>query len=118
MGVFGHAPFRRSADRRSPEEPEPPVTGNQQRIYSDPVVFCEKPSRKQLRIQSLAGWPPKIPCAAEQGINSTTTGSRFATNRELIRHNRESGAKSRRTRFTTNAFSVEDKKLSTMASPK
>jgi hypothetical protein len=36
---------------------------------------------------------PKIPCATEQGINATTTGNEFANNRELIRHNRESGAK-------------------------
>src|SRR5271154_4615428 len=41
---------------------------------------------------------PKIPCATEQGINSSRTGNRFALNSELIRHNRESGAKSRRTR--------------------
>jgi len=34
------------------------------------------------------GWP-QIPCAAEQGNNSTATGNQFATNRELIRHNRE-----------------------------
>src|ERR1700677_1183986 len=55
---------------------------------------------------SLLDDPPKIPCAAEQGNNSTRTGKARRENRELIRHNRESGAKSRRTRFTSNTFSV------------
>ena len=31
----------------------------------------------------------EIPCATEQGINSTTTGVQFTPNRELIRNNRE-----------------------------
>jgi hypothetical protein len=31
----------------------------------------------------------EIPCAAEQGINSTTTGNSIPANRELIRDNRE-----------------------------
>jgi hypothetical protein len=52
-----------------------PVAAKKQRIFSDPAVFCEKPSRKQLRIQQLAGSTREIPCAAEQGINSTTTGN-------------------------------------------
>jgi hypothetical protein len=94
------------------EGSEAPVTGKEQRIFPASAVWCEKPSRKPPRIQQLAGRPPKIPCAAEQGNNSTRTGKARRENRELIRHNRESGAKSRRTRFTSNTFSVEDKIIS------
>src|SRR5271170_4282606 len=39
---------------------------------------------------SLPDDPPKIPCATEQGINSSRTGKRFLLNRELIRRIRES----------------------------
>src|SRR5271156_1065875 len=72
-----------------------PVTGKQQRISRESVDCCENTSRKHLRIQSFANLREEIPCATEQGINSTTTGNLIPANRELIRDNRES-AKSMR----------------------
>jgi hypothetical protein len=39
---------------------------------------------------SLRGSRKRIPCATEQGINSTTTGNLIRGNSELIRPNRES----------------------------
>jgi hypothetical protein len=47
-----------------------------------PENICEFSRLRDLR--------DEIPCATEQGINSTTTGVQFAPNRELIRDNRES----------------------------
>src|ERR1700721_93006 len=58
--------------------------------------FCAKIRlENHCESSSLPGATQEIPCAAEQGINSTGTGKPIFENRELIRHNRESGAKSR-----------------------
>ena len=64
--------------------------------FSPIPPFCAKNRLENHReSSSLLDDPPKIPCAAEQGNNSTRTGKAIRENRELIRHNRESGAKSR-----------------------
>jgi hypothetical protein len=46
-----------------------------------PENICEFSRLRDLR--------DEIPCATEQGINSTTTGNLIPANRELIRDNRE-----------------------------
>src|SRR5271155_6168918 len=92
MGVFGHTPFRRSADRRVSRRTRSPLQQLINREFSPIPPFSAKNRlENNCESSSLPDDPPEIPCVAEQGINSTTTGNEFATNRELIRHNRESG---------------------------
>src|SRR5271156_2192777 len=116
MGVFRACPvptMRPSAGL--PKDQKSLLQGSNSELAEISPFSAQNRLENNCESSSLPDDPPKIPCATEQGINSSRTGNRFALNSELIRHNRESGAKSRRTRFTPNAFSVEDKKLSTLA---
>ena len=94
-----------------PKDQKRLLQGNNSEFPPIPPFCAKNRLENHCESSSLLGDPPKIPCAAEQGINSTGTGKPIFENRELIRHNRETDAKSRRTRFTSNTFSVEDKKI-------
>ena len=87
------------------------LQGNNSEFPPIPPFCAKNRLENHCESSSLQDQRPEIPCAAEQGINSTGTGNPIFENRELIRHNRESGAKPRRTRCTSNTFSVEDKKI-------
>ena len=90
------------------------LQGSNSELAPIPPFSAQNRLENNCESSSLPDDPPKIPCATEQGINSSRTGNRFLLNRELIRRIRESVTKSRCARFTSNAFSVEGKKLSTM----
>jgi len=101
----------------SPEEPERPVRGKQQRIFSDSAVFCEKPSRNNRESSSLLDDPPKI--SLRDG-----TGNQFDHNRESIRDQQginspqqEFGAKVPTHPIAPKGFSVVDKKTLLSATP-
>jgi hypothetical protein len=71
----------------------PLLQGNNSEFSPIPPFSAKNRLENNCESSSLPDDSPQIPCATEQGINSTTTGNEFATIRELIRHNRESGAK-------------------------
>src|ERR1700677_4972283 len=113
MGVFWACPVPIVAPSAGlPKDQKGLLQGNNSEFPPIPPFCAKNRLENQCESSSLQDQRPEIPCAAEQGNNSTRTGKAIRENRELIRHNRETGAKSRRTRFTSNAFSVEDKKIS------
>ncbi len=75
------------------KDPNPLLQGNNREFSPIPPFSAKNCLENNCESSSLPDNSPEIPCATEQGINSTTTGNEFATIRELIRRNRESGAK-------------------------
>src|ERR1700733_10696543 len=84
---------RASRARATLKDPTPACQGNNSEFSPIPPLSANNRLENNRESSSLPDDSPEIPCATEQGINSTTTGNEFATIRELIRHNRESGAK-------------------------
>ena len=93
MGEGGRIRGRVSRVRPPLKDPNPLLQGNNSVFPPIPPFSAKNRLENNCESSSLPDDPSKIPCATEQGINSTTTGNQFATIRELIRHNRESGAK-------------------------
>ena len=83
-----------SRARPTPKDPNPLLQGNNRDFSPIPPFSAKNCPENNCESSSLPDDPPEIPCATEQGINSTTTGNEFATIRELIRRNRESGSQS------------------------
>ena len=91
MGVFRACPVPTVGPSAGlPKDQKGLVQGSNSESAPIPPFSAQNRLENNCESSSLPDDPPKIPCATEQGINSTTTGNEFATNRELIRHNRES----------------------------
>src|ERR1700678_3281354 len=116
MGVFCACPgptVGPSADL--PKDQKGLLQGNNSEFPPIPPFCAKNRLENHGESSSLLDDPPKIPCAAEQGINSTGTGKPIFENRELIRHNRETDAQPRRTRFSQMPSPSRIKKSSTRA---
>src|ERR1700677_4743440 len=80
--------------RRRIRRPDlPGQQGNNSEFLGKSAAPRQTSSRKHLRIQLFTRFRLEIPCATEQGSKSTATGKQFNSSRELIRANREMGAK-------------------------
>jgi hypothetical protein len=64
---------------------EAPQQGNNSESARKSAARRENRLENICEFSNLRDDPPQIPCPREQGINSSTTGNRFADNRELIR---------------------------------
>ena len=93
---FAHDPVRRSAHRRVSRRTRRAryreTTANFLRFRRFARKTVSKTTANPVACRINAR---KFPAQTEQGINSTGTGNAIRENRELIRHNRESGAKPR-----------------------
>jgi hypothetical protein len=78
------------------EAPRGGQQGNNREFSRNRLFSAKIRLENVCEFSSLRDEAPEIPCATEQGNNSTTTENQFATNRELIRHIRESGIYSAR----------------------
>jgi hypothetical protein len=64
------------------EGPEPLLQGNNSEFSPIPPFSAKNRLENNRESSSLPDGSPKIPCATEQGIHSTTTGNSFDHNRE------------------------------------
>jgi uncharacterized protein (DUF4415 family) len=69
----------------SSEGPDRLLQGSNSELAPIPLFSAQNRLENNCESSSLPDGPPKIPCATEQGINSSRTGNRFLLNRELIR---------------------------------
>ena len=115
MGVFRACPGPTVGSSAGlPKVQKRLLQGNNSEFPPIPPFCAKNRLEKHRESSSLQDDPPKIPCATEQGIKSTGTGNPIFENRELIRHNRESGAKSRPPDSRQMPSPSRIKKLSTM----
>ena len=119
MGVFCACPGSTVGPSAGLPKDQKGLLQGSNREFSPIPPFCAKNRlENHCESNSLPDQPQEIACAAEQGINSTGTGNPIFENRELIRHNRESGAKSRRPYSRQMPSPSWIKKLSTMGDAK
>jgi hypothetical protein len=76
-----------------PKDQKRLVQGSNSELAPIPPFSSKDRHENNCESSSLPDDPRKIPCATEQGINSSRTGNRFSLNRELIRRIRESVTK-------------------------